>query len=289
MLSTSADSSDESDSAMTKSVLPGAETNRLGYRLKRLEVPESLNIIFERSRRRQSEGQGSGVVPPEDEEARIALIQPECQEATSVEHNDYPERGGQSAINDVSLECPIALPTEGLLNSTMRSGLLINSRRSPRTLTDTFGEIIEWAFDISQDLLHSEINRTQSSHNFSVGEDASAKDESWEGFLEAHSNLDKLAKLQDHLRSCRDINNHLGRGDNNQIIREVWKGDYRASETRLRPDISVSDSEVFSTPRRILDLGYLTPRFTRSRGTVRDLPRVQPRVLEYKTKKPAEE
>ena len=76
------------------------------------------------------------------------------------------------------------------------------------------------------------------------------------------------------------------RRHNNQFLRIIWDSDYLQSEERF--DASVfSDSEVGSPigPVSKVRLGSATAstphRVTRSRGKARDLPNVQPRILEY--------
>ena len=91
-----------------------------------------------------------------------------------------------------------------------------------------------------------------------------------------------MKEIRDQSLMYKGISSSYKRG-NNQFLRDIWQKHLLCSETRLRHNPSFSDLESHNQSAR--RLSFNSPIATRSRGPVLDLPNVQEKTLEYKSKK----
>ena len=245
-------------------------TGSLAQQLRRLEVPKTLNNSLL---------------------SRLAVKSPvSCMDGTNIVHVEEKTKGVESnqeenagmvadKINEESLVLQLEKSSSlGPLNSTQLSTVVPEVENLDGI--EKLGKILEWTFDFSQVLLEKSL--TSGEENVE-SPNVSPESNDWEGFTMENRHVNKLIMLRNHLDTCKKLSTSLKRG-NNQIMRDAWRRNYLASEDRFCQNSSFSDSEVFSTPKGKLNLSK-SPILTRARGQVRNLPNVQPRVLEYQTRK----
>ena len=246
-------------------------TCSLAQQLRRLEVPKTLNDSLL---------------------SRLAVMSPvSCMDGTNREHVEEKTKGVESnqeenagmVTDRISDENSLVLQLEkssslGPLNSTQLNTVVPEVENLDGI--EKLDKILEWTFDFSQVLLEKSV--TSGEENVE-SPNVSPESNDWEGFTMENRHVNKLIMLRNHLDTCKKLSTSIKRG-NNQIMRDAWRRNYLASEDRFCQNSSFSDSEVFSTPKGKLNLSK-SPILTRARGQVRNLPNVQPRVLEYQTRK----
>ena len=86
----------------------------------------------------------------------------------------------------------------------------------------------------------------------------------------------RVENIHDTTNKCKEVNQ--------QLFRNIWKGDMFNSETRLRNYFTDSDTSIPILKPTRLYLDSTPRRSTRSCGKPLDLPHVQAKILEYKRK-----
>ena len=169
----------------------------------------------------------------------------------------------------------------------------------------TFIDLMENAWSVSELSVSEEID-VQESSIASTENHAERRSQSCEGHRETSSShradftgfesgvsqevtgvniLNGLKVLKTHAQKNRELAMDFGE-KNNEFLRALWGGNYMASEDRFASGESRREKSIKVIPKRLrFDVLTSTPRRTRSQGRVRNLPNVQPRILEYNTKR----
>ena len=174
---------------------------------------------------------------------------------------------------------------------TKNSKVLGNTDQVPRE--GQFANIMEEAWTVSGVMIDGILDTIETANKIDdVSE--SEKGDSFDGWDEtdASKNINqnriktlvssKMEEIRKQSLYYKKMANSYKKG-NNQFLRMIWQRDLLNSESRLRHDISFSDSELENVRVPIMNLD--SPIMTRSRGAVQTLPHVQTKPLEYKQRK----
>ena len=230
-------------------------------RLRSLEIPSTLNDEFMRKLHRKKHEETVDMQSHRAE--NIGSPELEVQASPILQGSE----GNELALHLEESHHSLILPPRTSIGSIPQVDNVL----------EELNRVLEWSFNVSQDLLNHENTRVSP-------EGTPHTSYSFEGFDDRHSNIDRILLLRHQIASCRRTAQSLKKGSNNRLIREAWEGNYMASESRFYQNTSLSDTEVFCTPRRVLDIDDVSPIHTRARGRARHLPHVQPKILEYKSR-----